>query len=88
MPKMKALKRFSYPFGRGLAVGETFEASESDARLFEQIGHAERDLGEAAAQPEKAQTYLTRDMAPQTMVAAAERISVPANRRGAKRATQ
>lgn len=80
MPKMKALKRFPY-FGRGLAIGEAFEASESDARVFELIGHAERDgnVAEAIAVPAqpqpKAQDYQTRDMA-------------AVGRRGAKRSAQ
>jgi hypothetical protein len=64
MVRMKALKRFPY-FGKALAVGESFDASESDARVFQIIGHAEIDGNRADLPPAgntDAQHYLTRDM--------------------------
>jgi hypothetical protein len=60
MVKMKALKRFPY-FGKALEAGESFDASESDARVFQIIGHAEK-VQTAPSETAPSQTYLTRDM--------------------------
>lgn len=61
---MKALKRFPYA-GKSLEAGESFDASESDARVFQIIGNAEIDGNRADVPPvgnTDPQLYLTRDM--------------------------